>query len=264
MPSPFANTLYDPDAASCPAVACHLDFVEYEAEVPVHTHRKGQLIIVLYGAVICRAENNLWIVPPRCAVWIPGGIPHSVSATWNARLNYLFIEPGAAALPGSCCTLALSPLIHELVERLTREGADYVADSHAGRLTRVTLDELATMPAQRLNLPVSAHPKIRAMADRLVSHPDDRSTLSVWAKRLALSERSLARVMLRETGLTFGRWRQQLHLIIALQELASGVSVQNVAAKLGYESVNAFITMFKKTMGTTPAHYFAERQTAAR
>ena len=129
---------------------------------------------------------------------------------------------------------------------------------------RVTLDELATMPAQRLNLPVSAHPKIRAMADRLVSHPDDRSTLSVWAKRLALSERSLARVMLRETGLTFGRWRQQLHLIIALQELASGVSVQNVAAKLGYESGNAFITMFKKTMGTTPAHYFAERQTAAR
>ncbi len=54
----------------------------------------------------------------------------------------------------------------------------------------MTLDELATMPAQRLNLPVSAHPKIRAMADRLVSHPDDRSTLPVWAKRLALSERS--------------------------------------------------------------------------
>ncbi|MBL3335771.1 AraC family transcriptional regulator, partial [Klebsiella pneumoniae] len=86
------------------------------------------------------------------------------------------------------------------------------------------------------------------------------STLPVWAKRLALSERSLARLMQLETGLTFGRWRQQLHLIIALQELASGVSVQNVAAKLGYESVNAFITLFKKTMGTTPAHYFAERQ----
>ncbi len=82
-----------------------------------------------------------------------------------------------------------------------------------------------------------------------MSHPDDRSTLPVWAKRLALSERSLARLMRRETGLTFGRWRQQLHLIIALQELASGVSVQNVAAKLGYESVNAFITLFKKRWG---------------
>lgn len=110
---------------------------------------------------------------------------------------------------------------------------------------------------------ISANAKIRAMADALVSHPEDRSTLQEWAKRLALSERSLARLMQRETGLTFGRWRQQLHLIIALRELASGTSVQNVAAQLGYESVNAFITMFRKMMGSTPAHYFAERKTAA-
>ncbi|MBR7249866.1 AraC family transcriptional regulator, partial [Klebsiella variicola] len=86
MPSPLANTLYDPDSASCSAVACHLDFVEYEAEVPLHTHRKGQLIIVLYVAVSCRAEINLWIVPPGCALWIAVGIGHSVSSAWNARL----------------------------------------------------------------------------------------------------------------------------------------------------------------------------------
>ncbi|SCC23279.1 AraC-type DNA-binding protein [Kosakonia oryzendophytica] len=264
MTSTFATTLFDPDSTSCPAVARHLDFVDYEAEVPVHTHRKGQLIIALYGAVICRAENDIWIVPPHCAVWIPGGIPHSAKATWNAHLNYLFIEPGAAALPEKCCTLAISPLINALVDRLTHERVDYPPESHAARLTRVTLDELATMPQQKLSLPVSGNPKIRTMADALVSHPADRSTFKEWAKRLALSERSLARLMLRETGLTFGRWRQQLHLIIALQELASGVTVQNVAAKLGYESVNAFITMFRKTMGSTPAHYFSERKTGAR
>ncbi len=260
MPRSLANTLFDPDSTPCPAVARHLDFVDYAAEVPVHTHRKGQLIIALYGAVICRAENDIWIVPPDCAVWIPGGIAHSAKATWNAHLNYLFIEPGAAALPERCCTLAISGLIKELVDRLTQEGVDYSPESHVARLTRVTLDELATMPQQKLSLPVSSHPKIRTMAETLVSHPDDRSTLKNWAKRLALSERSLARLMVRETGLSFGRWRQQLHLIIALQELASGVSVQNVAIKLGYESVNAFITMFRKVMGSTPAHYFAERK----
>ncbi len=264
MTSSFATTLFDPDTTDCPAVARHLDFGDYASEVPVHTHRKGQLIIALYGAVICRAENDIWIVPPDCAMWIPGGIPHSAKATWNAHLNYLFIEPGAAALPPRCCTLAISRLIKELVDRLTHEGVAFAADSHAARLTRVTLDELATMPQQKLSLPVSSHPKIRAMAEALVSHPDDRSTFKTWAKRLALSERSLARLMLRETGLTFGKWRQQLHLIIALQELASGVSVQNVAAKLGYESVNAFITMFSKAMGSTPAHYFAERKSDPR
>ena len=91
MPSRLAHTLFDPDSTSNPAVARHIDFVDYAAEVPVHTHRKGQLIVALYGAVICRAENDIWIVPPDCAVWIPGGIPHSAKATWNAHLNYLFI-----------------------------------------------------------------------------------------------------------------------------------------------------------------------------
>lgn len=260
MLPPLANTLFDPDSTSSPAIARHLNFVDYAAEVPMHAHRKGQLIIALYGAVTCRAENDIWLVPPDCAVWIPGGVPHSAKATWNAHLNYLFVEPGAAALPERCCTLAISGLIKELITRLTHEGDKYLPDSHISRLIRVTLDELATMPQQKLSLPVSSNIKIRAMADMLISQPDDRSTFKEWSKRLGLSERSLARLMLRETGLTFGRWRQQLQLIIALRELASGVSVQNVATNLGYESVNAFITMFKKAMGSTPAQYFAERK----
>lgn len=260
MSTRFANKQFDPDSTSNLAVARQLDFADYAAEVPVHTHRKGQLIITLYGAATCRTEHDLWIVPPDCAVWIPGGTAHSAKATNNARLMYLFVEPGAAVLPAQCCILDISSLIKELVIRLSQEVADYSPGSHAARLTRVTLDELTAMPQQQFSFPVSSNPKIRTMAEALISHPDDRSTLGIWAKRLALSERSLARLMRRETGLSFGRWRQQLHLIIALRELASGVAVQNVATKLGYESVNAFITMFKKMMGCTPAHYFTNRK----
>ncbi|MBB5045765.1 AraC-like DNA-binding protein [Rhodopseudomonas rhenobacensis] len=72
-----------------------------------------------------------------------------------------------------------------------------------------------------------------------------------------MSERSLKRLMVQETGLSFGRWRRQLHLVIALRELASGATVQRVSSDLGYESATAFIVMFKKALGTTPARYFA-------
>lgn len=255
-----AVSVFDPDLTLLPAVAHKLDFAEHEAEVPLHVHRKGQLILALHGAVTCTAGNEIWIVPPNCGVWIPGGMPHSARATANARLNYLFVEPGSAKLPQNSCTLSVSPMIREMVDRLARERADYLADSHAARIARVILDELAQMPHERFNLPISTHPKIRAMADALTIEPSDRSTLSDWAKRVAMSERSLARLLIRETGLTFGRWRQQLHLVVALRELASGETVQNVAAELGYESVNAFITMFKKALGSTPAQYFAQRK----
>ena len=255
-----AVSVFNPDLADQPAVARLLDFADYEAEVPVHVHRKGQLILALHGAVTCTADDEIWIVPPNCGVWIPGDTPHSVRATVNAQLSYLFAEPGAANLPKVCCTLSISPLVRELVIRLAGEVSDYLPDSHAARLAQVTLDELAGMPREHFNLPISGDPKIRAIADALTIEPSDRSTLGEWAKRVAMSERSLARLMIRETGLTFGRWRQQLHLVVALRELASGAAVQTVADKLGYESVNAFITMFKKALGNTPAQYFTQRR----
>ncbi|WP_455174766.1 AraC family transcriptional regulator [Azospirillum largimobile] len=265
MPKPLsasrsAVSVFDPDLADRPAVARLLDFAEYGAEVPVHVHRKGQLILALHGAVTCTADDEIWIVPPDCGVWIPGGMPHSVRTTANARLSYLFVEPGAASLPDVCCTLSISPLVRELVNRLSGEVSDYPPDSHAARLARVALDELAGMPREHFNLPISNDPKIRVIADALTIEPSDRSTLGEWAKRVAMSERSLARLMIRETGLTFGRWRQQLHLVVALRELSSGAAVQTVADSLGYESVNAFITMFKKALGSTPAQYFTQRR----
>ncbi|BCP53838.1 AraC family transcriptional regulator [Kaistia sp. 32K] len=252
-----AIAAYVPDRSRVPAVALHLDFADYEAEVPMHRHRKGQLVLAHHGAVTCTAAGGLWIVPPHCGVWIPGGIDHSNTATANARLSYLFVEPDAASLPGECCILAVTPLVRELIDRLAEFGDGYSEESHAGRLARILLDELTAMPQEPLRLPVSDHPKIEQLARMLTANPGDRSRLDEWAARLALSERSLSRLIEQETGLTFGRWRQRLHLLVALRELASGATVQRVSEALGYESVTAFITMFKKSVGETPARYFA-------
>lgn len=62
-------------------------------------------------------------------------------------------------------------------------------------------------------------------------------------------ERNLARLIVKETGLSFRQWRQQLQLIMALQGLVKGDTVQKVAHTLGYDSTTAFITMFKKGLG---------------
>jgi AraC-like DNA-binding protein len=62
--------------------------------------------------------------------------------------------------------------------------------------------------------------------------------------------------------MTFGRWRQRLHISIALQRLCAGALVQWVAEDPGYGSVSAFITMFRKALGTPPARYFADKASA--
>lgn len=257
--SPLAQLLchFDPDADDRPAVALRVQVEQNGAEQPVHRHRKGQLVLALRGGLTCEVPQAMWMVPPHHAVWIPGGLPHSNRATDNARISFLFIEPGAAQMPQECCTLAVSPLLRELIGHLADQGPVYPRSGPTARLVAVLLEQLAAAPVEQLHLPVSDHPKIRRVADALEADPADRTTLAQWAQRLAMSDRSLARLVRRETGLTFGRWRQQLHLIVALRHLASGASVQQVAGHLGYDSVTAFITMFKKALGKPPAQYFA-------
>lgn len=247
---------FDPDWSNRPAFAVRLDFSDYKAEVHEHQHEQGQLILALHGAVTCKTENGLWIVPPDCGVWIPGGVPHSNQVTSNARLSYLFVQPAAATLPQQCCTLSVSPMLREMILRLADVSVNSAPDDHVDRMVRVLLDELAQMPIQGLELPASSHPKIAAITAALMEEPNDRRTLVDWASHVAMSERSLKRLMVQETGLTFGRWRRQLHLVIALRELASGATVQRVSSELGYESATAFIVMFKKALGTTPMRYF--------
>ena len=95
-----------------------------------------------------------------------------------------------------------------------------------------------------------------------MEHPADRGTMRSWARRVGLSERTLARLLTQQTGMSFGRWRQQLHLMLAVKWLGTGASVQQVADELGYESAGGFVTMFRKALGTSPARYMAQRRAA--
>ena len=56
--------------------------------------------------------------------------------------------------------------------------------------------------------------------------------------------------------MTFGQWRQQVRLITALEQLAGGAKVVDVAFNLGYNSPSAFATMFKRQFGASPSAYF--------
>ncbi len=244
---------HDLENSAALARAVRIDVSQNEREAPEHRHRKGQLVMALRGGVTCRVPSGMWMVPPHCGVWVPGGMLHSNVATANARLFFLFIEPGAADLPDRCCTLSLSPLVRELIIEMADQSP--VANAHADLISTLLLSALSRMPVEDLHLPLTDEPRLDLIASVLVDDPSDRSTMAQWAKRVAMSENSLARLVQQQTGLTFGRWRQQLQLIIAIRSLAAGATVQQVSGELGYESVSAFITMFKKALGASPAKY---------
>lgn len=233
-------------------------------ELPIHAHRKAELILTLRGIVRCEAEQGVWIVPPHCAVWIPGNVPHRVTFAGNVEVYVLFVEPDAApALPRQCSTLAISPLLERLLLHATQMPTLYDVDGADGRLAEVLLDQLALAPVEKLNFPMPVDARLRKIANAMMADPSDRATIEDWGRRTAVAPRTLTRALTRETGMSFGRWRQQLHILIALQRLDEGASVLTVALELGYADASAFITMFRKALGKPPARYLAERRNTA-
>ncbi|NEI74105.1 helix-turn-helix domain-containing protein [Rhizobium lusitanum] len=254
----FLRANNDLDSIVQPAIALRAHVAEEDRDPSMHHHRKGQLVVALRGSVICEVPKGLWMVPPQHGVWIPGGTPHSMKASANTDLCLLCVEPDAITLPSECCTLSITPLLRELILRLSTCSQAYEVGSSTDRLVALLLEELSNMKIELLYFPVSEERKLRTIADELVSNPADRRTAREWAAHLAVSERTLTRMILDETGMSFGRWRQQLQVILALKGLYAGKSIQALSEELGYESVSAFITMFKKALGKPPARYYNE------
>lgn len=76
------DDLHDPDSVPRPVMAVGADIENNPGvfEMGAHHHRKAQLIYTARGVLTCEVSRGLWIVPPGCALWIPGGAQHDVKA----------------------------------------------------------------------------------------------------------------------------------------------------------------------------------------
>ena len=78
------------------------EMVTKGTEVAMHAHRKDELVLALRGVVRLEAGQSVWIVPPRCAVWIPRDVAHSVNVAGDVEVYCLFVAPDAArGCPGN-------------------------------------------------------------------------------------------------------------------------------------------------------------------
>jgi len=258
------TTHMDVDGVARAVVALRATSVAKGWENARHHHRKAQLIYSARGILNCEIADGVWVVPPHCAIWIPGDLPHSARGAGETECYCLFVEPDAVAdLPKACCTISVSPLLRELLLKVVGIPELYALGGREDRLVAALLDELVAAEVQDLHLPMPHDPRLRRLVEMLLKDPAGKTSKADWAPRIGMSERSMSRLLMQETGMSFGRWRRQLHVILALQRLTKGVSVQAVALDLGYENASGFVTMFRKAVGKPPARYLSDRRSGA-
>ena len=228
-----------------------------------HRHARGQFFYVERGMVSIRTRAGAWALPPQRVGWMPPGELHTVRMSAALRGWGVFVAPQAAdGMPGHTCVLGANDLMRALVLRAADWAMLDVLDEQQERLLRVLMDELRRAPPMPPQLNLPSDRRVLRVAHAVLEHPQDDRSLEEWAAWGGLSARNLSRLFRRETGASFAQWRQQARLGHALELLADGTAVSQVADALGYASVSAFVAMFRRAFGQSPGRYF-ERMPAS-
>lgn len=227
--------------------------------IPPHLHDSAQLVHASQGVMTVETEGGLWVVPPERAVWVPAYVVHSIRMTGEVQLRTLYLDPSIAPIAGDqCCVVQVSSILRAAILRALEFEPPIQEHGREARLIGVMLDEIRAAQTAPLHLPIPKDPRARRVAERFLVDLTDRRSHAEWARFAGASERTLERLFRKESGVTFGAWRRQARLLGALELLAAGESVTTAALEVGFEAPSAFIAMFRRVMGTTPAKYFRE------
>jgi len=244
-------------APASPVVALASDHGPDEP-IPPHRHDAAQLIFAASGVMTVRTEDGLWVVPPARAVWVPAFVTHSIAMSGRVEVRTLYFAPDFAPIEGQqCCVVQVGPLLREAILRAIGFRSPYPKVGPEAHLAAVIRDEVERARVAPLHLPMPTDARARRAADAFVADPASRHARAHWARIAGASERTLERCFHAEVGMSFGRWQRQVRLLRALELLAAGRSVTDVALEVGFETPSAFIAMFRRAMGTTPSRYFA-------
>ena len=108
-------------------------------------------------------------------------------------------------------------------------------------------------PAQR---PAGRSDLVRRALDRTEAKLDSQPSFAALAEDLAVTQRTLARHILAETGMTWRANLRRMRVIRAIECLADpDRSITDIALGTGYASLSAFNAAFREITGQTPSDY---------
>lgn len=236
-----------------PVAAMAKSFVSGFVIAP-HAHPRDQLLYAARGVMRVRTERTAWIVPPDRAVYVPGGIVHTVGMRGNVDMRTLYIDSGAdRRLPRQSKALEVTELLRELILALIAEPVLYDEFGRGGALVSLILSEIVAAPGQTLGLPMPEDARLKRLCHAMLADPGCGHTLEDWSAVAGASSRTLARLFAGEVGMSFAAWRRRLRFHNALEALVAGHPIARVAADNGYHSASAFSAAYRRTMGVSPS-----------
>jgi AraC-like DNA-binding protein len=228
---------------------------------PEHSHARGQLFALTRGLLIVEAGSERWMFPSQRCAWIPPGCRHTARSVGGVAGSMVHMSAEMCrGLPKTPCMFNSSELLFAIVNRILDWDVREPLNPSKKHLIAMLRQEIRQPDQQPLRLTIPREERLARVAAALLEDVGDHRTLEDWAHVAGMARRTFMRAFSAHVGMSFGRWRQQARLFAALEMLAQRKSVTEAAIAVGYDSVSAFIEMFRTMLGTTPQAYFRGRQ----
>ncbi|TCO62343.1 AraC family transcriptional regulator [Actinocrispum wychmicini] len=247
-------------AADCPSIDCSavpsiVLPLESTTGIKWHSHPQHQLAWAPDGVLVMAVDDCRWVVQRSRALWMPGGVPHSVTPSSPCAMLSLYFEPDECPLDWSRPTVVdATGLVGPLLTHLA--GLPKPRTAQRDRANAVLWDLLSPLAVTTIPTVLPTDPQARKVAMGIRDNPADKRGLPEWGHEVGASARTLSRRFREQTGSSFERWRTLERLNAALPLLGAGAPITRVAREVGYHTASAFIAAFRREVGTTPAAYF--------
>ncbi|PZF84842.1 helix-turn-helix domain-containing protein [Jiangella anatolica] len=221
----------------------------------LHYHSKDQLAWMGSGAMSLSIGGSTWHLRREHFAWIPAGMLHEMAILAPRELINVYTDTRlrpAGARWSRPCALVVDRLAPALLWHLAEEPRSL---SRRDLCHRLLVDVLESAETRDDVIALPTHDRARAVAKAILADPADPRDLAAFAAELGVSEKTLSRAFVAQTGSTFRRWRVAVRLNAAAGMLVDGQPVAAVADAVGYAATSAFIAAFAERFGCTPGRY---------
>jgi len=217
-----------------------------------HRHPLGQFVLVKQGVLYGHTSEQHWLMKPGMAVWIPPDTLHWGQAYNRVDLTVLYISPELCrTVTPHIKLIDASMLISALCERLA-DATLPLTETRRNSMLQLLFEEIEEKPASNFTLPLPHDSRLKKVTDSLIDDPAQHRSLAEWGRQVGATERTLARLFRKATGLRYTEWHNRLLLAVAWQGLAEGASNEQLSVMLGLSSGDSFGHWFRRVAGKCP------------
>lgn len=262
MDAKYINQYYMTEVDRYPdTIYCH-HAVMGEKFILEHTHKKGQFLYTEGGVVYLNTSERSYFLPARHYIWIPAGVTHSIhpnSPEVLMRNLYFPIKENDDEFFGKIGIYPANDLLIHLMLFTNRWNGDIEPDDETrysiAYAFKMLLPELSrnVLP---LALPYPEEPRLTRIVRYMDKHVAENMGFKRLAKHFGISERSLARLFKKELKMSFIQYYTIMRMLKALKLLLEDkLSINEVASRVGYNSLPTFSNTFTKVVGVRPSEY---------